>query len=177
MGTGFTGWRRAAVWLAPVLLIGTVLHLAVLPLAYKARVLEKAVMLGRGNVYESSWLDSVRAELSDQIIEMQEYVNDINKRISGFNSLQLTADQVRTLFTESGLSVVRIQPFAADSGQLRLTTVRVEGVTDFSGLYVLFTSLSDRYPQYSIERMNVRKSRQGLNFSILLTAYTSPKRD
>ncbi len=160
-----------------MLLFGAVLHLAVVPLAHKIQALERALSQGEQNVYEIPWLDSVRTELGGNINKMQAFKKEINRRFVDFHSLQSMTDSIRTLFTESGLSVIRINPSESDSGRLRLITIRVDGITDFTELNVLLTRLSKQYPQYSIERMHIRKSRQGLNFSIYLSACSLRRQD
>jgi len=167
-------WERrlkAAMWLLPVLLLGAVAHWYVLPMAQKINTLEKEIIEGEQNVYETSWLDSVQAGLTDQINDIKKFLNEIDPRIVDFTSLQAVTDKVRRIFSGSGLTVLRIRPSVFNHDGLRQITIRVDGITSYSALIKLFKKLSTKYPQYSIERMTVRKIRRGLNFSIFISAY------
>ncbi|MFC1584987.1 hypothetical protein ACFL5V_05525 [Fibrobacterota bacterium] len=163
---------KAALWLAPVCILGMAGHWTVLPLARETGTLEQNIRTGESNVYESGWLDSVSLGLNKKISLMRATLRDIQKRSVNLEDVQSRVDEVRQIVTGSGLEVLEIKPSLLQKEAFRLLSIRIDGITGFPPLMDLFRKLNEEHPEYAIEKMTVRKTRSSLRYTIYVSAFS-----
>ena len=162
---------KAAIWLAPVLIMFFVVNVIVLPWAYKIQESEQILLNARQNIFEQSWLDSVQVNLENQHSILTQFFSEIKTKIACYPSRQELTDEVRKVVLKTGVDITKIQTKLIKAAGLYKMDVKVEGNSNYKALQSLFRTIRNTYPQYVIDRMTVRKSRQGLNYTIFISIY------
>ncbi len=184
---------KAAAWLLPVVLVSGFVLFILLPLHDKITQTEVRLSIKRQNVYEKNWLDSVQTLLYSEVQSLRAHKGKIEGRLVDSVSIQNLSDEIRQLFTNSGIDVHTVKSVIKNSlphqttskslpGNERETTINpdspyqiitigVDGSGHFTDVYKLLKTLRLSHPQYAVETMTLRRSRKNIFLSIPVTIY------